>query len=203
MIDRFHIFVEGKTDKVFVEQYFYHVFGVSIPKDFVVPTNGKDNRQNATNKMKTMSANGGKNLVIFDADDDVEKRRTELLSWKEKENLDFELFLIPNDKEAGALETLLENIINPNNEPIFKCWDKYESDLGQLKIKGRTTPLTIPGKKAKIYAYLSALLGKSDDEQKLAQTEKRDYRNPLHWNLDAEYLEPLKEFLKCNIEKNE
>ena len=32
MIDRFHIFVEGKTDKVFVEQYFYHVFGVSIPK---------------------------------------------------------------------------------------------------------------------------------------------------------------------------
>ena len=87
--------------------------GVSIPKDFVVPTNGKDNRQNATNKMKTMSANGGKNLVIFDADDDVEKRRTELLSWKEKENLDFELFLIPNDKEAGALETLLENIINP------------------------------------------------------------------------------------------
>ena len=185
MIDRFHIFVEGKTDKVFVEQYFYHVFGVSIPKDFVVPTNAKDNRQN-----------GGKNLVIFDADDDVEKRRTELLSWKEKENLDFELFLIPNDKEAGALETLLENIINPNNEPIFKCWDKYESDLGQLKIKGRTTPLTVPGKKAKIYAYLSALLGKSDDEQKLAQTERRDYRNPLHWNLDAEYLEPLKEFLQ-------
>lgn len=37
--------------------------------------------------------------------------------------------------------------------------------------------------------------GKSDDEQKLAQTEKRDYRNPLHWNLDAEYLGALKEFL--------
>ena len=41
--------------------------------------------------------------------------------------------------------------------------------------------------------------GKSDDEQKLAQTEKRDYRNSLHWNLDAEYLEPLKGFLENNL----
>jgi hypothetical protein len=199
MKDKFHIIVEGKADKTFVEQYFCHIFGVSVPKDFIVPTGGKDNQQNATNRMRSMSANGGTNLVIFDADNDIEERRKELLEWKEKENLKFEMFLMPNDKEYGTLETLLENIINPNNKPIFKCWDKYEGELRQLKIKGRTEPLTVPGKKAKIYAYLSALLGKSDDEQKKAQIEKRDYTNPLHWNLDAEYLEPLKEFLKNNL----
>ena len=199
MKTRFHIIVEGIADKVFIEQFFYHVFGSPIPYGFIVPTGGKDNRQDATNKMRNMSAYGGTNLVIFDADNDIDTRRKELLTWKEKEELKFELFLIPNNKVSGALETLLENIINPNNKPIFKCWDKYEEELGQLKIQGRTKPLTVPGKKAKIFAYLSALLGKSDDEQKMAQTGKRDYTNPLHWNLDSEYLEPLKAFLNKHL----
>lgn len=208
---RFQIIVEGDADKKFFEDYYHHIFGGKAPQGSIVhPGKGsktggyqKLRSEDAIGAMRQNADLGGVNLVIFDADEDIETRRAELLAIKDEFGVEFELFLLPNDKDAGALEDMLENIINPNNEPIFKCWDKYESDLGQLIIKGRTTPLTIPGKKAKIYAYLSALLGKSDDEQKLAQTEKRDYRNPLHWNLDAEYLEPLREFLKCNIEKDE
>lgn len=30
-------------------------------------------------------------------------------------------------------------------------------------------------------------------------TKKRNYENTQHWNLDAEYLEPLKEFMDKNI----
>ena len=60
--------------------------------------------------------------------------------------------------------------------------------------------MTLPGKKAKIYAYLCALLGKSDKEQQKAQFKKRDYTDHKHWNLDAKYLEPLCKFLPRNIE---
>ena len=197
----FNIFVEGVADECFIKQYIRHVFGKEVPDERIVPLNGWGSLKTEASalRMRSMTANGGINLVIVDADNDFQARIDEIAKWQQANEVEFELFLMPNDKDTGELETLLENIINPNNEPIFKCWDKYEKELGQIKIKGRTTPLTIPGKKAKIYAYLSALLGRSDDEQKLAQIGKRDYANSHHWNLDAKYLEPLKEFLNNNL----
>ena len=52
---------------------------------------------------------GGINLVIFDADEDTESRRAELLAIKEEFGVEFELFLLPNNKDVGALEDLLES----------------------------------------------------------------------------------------------
>ena len=116
--------------------------------------------------------------------------------------MDFELFLLPNNQDAGALEDLLENIINPNNRPILDCWENYEKELIKLDIPGRTPPsLTTPAKKTKIYGYLEALLFKSQKEQ--IKEKKRDYENAQHWNLNTKYLEPLKEFLQFNMEKGE
>ena len=196
MKDRFHIIVEGVADKVFIEQYFCHVFGQAAPDGCIVKTNGKDNLQAMANQMREISANDGINLVIFDADQDVEKIRDELLLWRKNENLDFELFLIPNDKDAGALEDLLEKIINPNNRPIMECWDKYEKELVKLDIPDRTPPpLTTPAKKTKIYGYLEALLGESQSQKEQIKEKYRKYYNPLHWNLKNEYLEPLRNFL--------
>ena len=104
--------------------------------------------------------------------------------------------MLPNNKDAGALEDLLENIINPNNQPIFDCWEDYEKALVELDIPDRTPPpLTTPAKKTKIYGYLEALLGSTKDEKELIKERNRKYENVQHWNLDAEYLEPLKEFL--------
>lgn len=58
-----------------------------------------------------------------------------------------------------------------------------------------SSPLTIPAKKTKIYAYLETLLGKSKTQKKLIKDANRNYENTQHWNLDAEYLESLKDFL--------
>ena len=150
--------------------------------------------------MRSNIANGGVNLVIFDADEDFETRRKELLAYKEEYGVEFELFLLPNNKDAGELENLLENIINPNNRPIFDCWENYEQELVKLDIPGRTPPpLTTPAKKTKIYGYLEALLGESKSQKKMIKEAERKYENPLHWNLDAEYLKPLKEFLESFI----
>ena len=200
MKERFHIIVEGLADLVFFEQYYRHLFGKPAPKGFVFKTDGKDNLPKFANQMRTMSANGGINLVVFDADDDIEARRKELLAIKEQFGVEFELFLLPNDKEAGALEDMLENIINPNNKPIFECWEGYEKELVKLDIPGRTPPpLTTPAKKTKIYGYLEAYHGETKREKELIKEANRNYADPKLWNLDAEYLEALKGFLEKNL----
>lgn len=199
MKDRFLIVVEGIADETFIRQYIYHLFGQKVPDNFILRTNGKDNLKSsvAINRMRSMTDQGGINLVIFDADNNFETRRASILEWKKQNGLEFELFLLPNNQDKGELEDLLENIINPNNRPIMECWEHYEKELVTLDIPGRTPPpLTTPAKKTKIYGYLEALLFESESDKKKIKEREREYHNALHWNLDAEYLLPLKEFLE-------
>ena len=198
----FTIYVEGIADVVFVKQYIHHLWGVEVPENSIVKLDGWTNLTGAAwqQRMNTMTDNGGTNIVIIDADKDIDARRSDILKWKQDNSLEFELFLLPNDKDAGALEDLLENIINPNNKPIFECWEGYEKELVKLDIPGRTPPpLTTPAKKTKIYGYLEALLGETNSQKELIKDDKRNYENTQHWNLDAEYLEPLKDFLERNL----
>lgn len=54
-------------------------------------------------------------------------------------------------------------------------------------------------KNTKIYGYLEALLGETKSQKELIKETNRNYENSLHWNLEAEYLEPLKAFFENNI----
>jgi len=210
MMRRFQIIVEGDADKKFFEDYYHHIFGEKAPKDSITHP-GKDGDTGGYQKLKSEDAIGamrqntdlgGINLVIFDADEDAETRRKELLAIKDEYDVDFKLFLLPNDKDAGALEDLLERIINPNNQPVMDCWQTYEGELEKVRIPTKIPPtLTIPAKKTKIYAYLETLLGKSRSQKKLIKDANRNYENTQHWNLDAEYLDPLKEFLIGNMQR--
>lgn len=51
----------------------------------------------------------------------------------------------------------------------------------------------------KIYGYLEALLGETKSQKELIKEANRNYENTQHWNLVAEYLEPLKLFLNENL----
>ena len=205
---RFLIIVEGEADKKFFWDYFHHLFGEQAPKDSIIHS-GKDSDTGGYTKLKSeeilqaMRKNtnqGGVNLVIFDADENPEARRKELLAIKDEFGVEFELFLLPNNKDAGELEDMLEQIINPNNQPVMDCWRTYEGELEKVRIPTKTPPtLTIPAKKTKIYAYLETLLGKTRSQKKLIKDANRNYENAQHWNLDVEYLEPLKEFVKCHL----
>ena len=196
------LYVEGIADVVFFKQYILHCVGIIVPDEQIVNLEGWTNVKgiSALRRMRSTTDNGGTNLVILDADADFEARRNDVLDWKQRNGVDFELFLLPNNHDAGALEDLLENIINPNNHPIFDCWEHYEQELKQLDIPGRTPPpLTTPAKKTKIYGYLEALLGESKSQKELIKEVNRNYKNSQHWNLDAEYLGPLKLFLNDNL----
>lgn len=199
----FNIFVEGVADARFFKQYINHVFGEEVADERLVILKGWDNLKTEASavRMRSMSANGGVNIVIVDADKDFQTRQAEIAEWEQANEVEFELFLLPNNQDKGALEDLLENIINPNNSPIMDCWENYEKELVQLDIPGRTPPpLTTPAKKTKIYGYLEALLFDSKSQKEQIKEVNRNYENTLHWNLDAEYLEPLKEFLVENLQ---
>lgn len=198
----FNIFVEGIADVRFFKQYISHLFGETIADERLVILKGWDKLKTEASalRMRSMSANGGVNLVIVDADKDYQTRKNEIAQWGKTNNVNFELFLLPNNKDAGALEDLLENIINPNNQPVMDCWQTYEEELGKVRISTKTPPtLTIPAKKTKIYAYLETLLKDTKEQKNLIKDANRNYENTQHWNLDAEYLETLREFLKKNL----
>lgn len=198
----FNIFVEGIADVRFFKQYISHLFGETIADERLVILKGWDNLKTEASalRMRSMSANGGVNLVIVDADKDYQTRKNEIAQWGKTNNVNFELFLLPNNKDAGALEDLLENIINPDNQPVMDCWQTYEGELGKVRIPTKTPPtLTIPAKKTKIYAYLETLLKDTKDQKNLIKDANRNYENTQHWNLDAEYLVGLKKFLEKNL----
>ena len=206
MMKRFRVFVEGDADKKFLSDYYHHLFQEKAPQYSINHTgNLKGDKTGGYKKlsdeinireMRINSDQGGVNLVVFDADNDIEARRKELEAIKEQFHVEFELFLLPNDKDKGALEDLLEKIINPDNNCIFKCWENYEKELVKQEISWRTPPpLTTPAKKTKIYGYLEALLGESNSQKEKIKETNRNYENTQHWDLDTEYLEPLKEFL--------
>lgn len=201
----FTLYVEGIADKVFFKQYLQHCFGIVVPEERIVNLEGWTNIKgiSALRRMRSTTDNGGVNIALLDADNDFDARRKDILNWKQEHSVEFELFLLPNNQDAGALEDLLEHIINPNNQSIFDCWQHYEDELVQQEIPGRTPPpLTTPAKKTKIYGYLEALLGEKKSQKELIKEANRNYENTQHWNLNSEYLEPLKNDLMKYISDN-
>jgi len=201
------LFVEGVADKKFLHDYLRHLIpDFKVSDGMIVDSGGwtsidsqKHKGESIRNQMNINTANGGLNLVIFDADKNYSDRMTVIQTWKSTYNLEFELFLLPNNNDSGDLETLLELIINKTNQPIFNCWADYEHCLAQRASKSIGKPLTLPAKKSKIYGYLEALMGETKNEKKQIKERERNYLNAEHWNLNATALLPLKNFLLQNI----
>lgn len=206
MKDLYRIFVEGDADKRFIAQLLESIFNENIPSGNIIPTHGYtnliavDKERTFINEMQRTTADGGINLVVFDADSNCETRRRELSDWERRSKVNFELFLFPNNSNSGELEDLLRQIINPVNQPVMECWDKYEDSLKAINLPWKNDiPLTIPAKKTRIYAYLEALLGSSRSEKEKIKEAKRDYLNKNHWDLNAQALHNLIDFLESNL----
>ena len=84
MMKRFRIFVEGDADKKFLCDYYHHLFHDKAPKNSIIHTGELEEKTGGYKKltnevnireMHINSDQGGINLVIFDADEDIEARR--------------------------------------------------------------------------------------------------------------------------------
>lgn len=188
-----NIFVEGKSDIKFIQDYLGFIkYNVEL-FNFIQVGGGVENLHMRVNEFHRNTVEGGINLIIFDSDDNFESKKADLLSFRSKYFLRFEFFLLPNNSDSGNLETLLENIINPENQVLIRCFNKYHDCIDK---EGR---FQVPTSKSKIYAYLEALLPKSKSKE--LQYEFRDYKNQDYWNLNSDYLQPLKSFIESYVKK--
>ncbi len=144
------IFVEGPSDKVFLEVYLYFLEDLPIKNFKVQNIKGKDNLSKRLLEIEKYD----KTLIIFDADKDYESNQKEILKVvsKTKQTISEEqIFLFPNNQDDGDLETLLLEIAK--HDEFLKCFEGY---LECIKSKEHYKPIK-DIRKNKLYAYLEEL----------------------------------------------
>ena len=155
----------------------------------------EDRLQKAKPNFEKAPDRGGINLVVFDADTNPAARREEIERVARVLGLTFETFLLPNDTAPGALEAMLCQCVPTDNQVVLACFDGFKECV---RTHGRPDrPFHLPLDKSKVFAYLEAVIPHSKRE--LMQDGKRDYLNPDHWNLEAAYLQPLRDFLTRHL----
>ncbi|MGN8467144.1 DUF3226 domain-containing protein [Helicobacter pylori] len=192
------IFVEGPSDKVFLEVYLYFLEDFPIKNFKVKDVKGKDNLSKRLLEIEKYD----KTLIIFDANKDYESNKKEILTVvsKRKQTISEEqIFLFPNNQDDGNLETLLLKIAK--HDEFLKCFEGY---LECIKSKEYYKPIKNI-RKNMLYAYLEALglenLTKTnidvfDSKGKIKEKYKEEYeklKEVIDFNSNS--LIPLKNFL--------
>ncbi|MDA3055888.1 MULTISPECIES: DUF3226 domain-containing protein [unclassified Campylobacter] len=176
------IFVEGESDKIFIKFYLEHL---NINDNYKITVVGEEDKKGGkdniihTNEIEKIE---DKFLVIFDADDDLEAAKDNIKEQISNinSNAQYEIFLFPNNKDNGNLETLYVKIAT--NTKFIECFEKYKKCINQQL-----------SNKSKIYAYLEAC-GLKTNYEKIKLDELRNA-----FNFEDDYLKPLKEFLEKNL----
>ncbi len=210
------IFVEGPSDKVFLEVYLYFLEDLPIKNFKVKDVKGKDNLSKRLLEIEKYD----KTLIIFDADKDYESNKKEILKVvsKTKQTISEEqIFLFPNNQDDGDLETLLLEIAK--HDEFLKCFEGY---LECFKSKEHYKPIK-KIRKNMLYAYLEAFeLQKFfqykwdtnnkkneeniiiDDKGKIKEKHKEEYEKLKEViDFNSKSLIPLKNFLGQFAENNQ
>lgn len=198
-----HSLAKGKkttNEQDFIKTFIMRHFPQAKPDiDFeILGTGGKDKIGNMAPTFKDNTISGGTNIVIFDADSPqneggLSKRRIELLKQKEFYEIEFELFLWPNNHADGDFETLLLNLTQPKHHGLIDCYRRYEKGIKKLN-KKRVRYMT-QGRKGCIYNYIASMK-KSRTENERFKQGCWNFNNPEYWNLENEHVQPLARFLE-------
>lgn len=188
------IVVEGHTDKDFIKLYAKHL-GLELDEKDVQIT-GKEGKEGG--KYNLSNVEGLKQaivdkrvLIIFDADNNYKKSLHDIYIQLDKLGVDkakYEIFLMPNNKDTGNLEILLEKIAK--EKCILKCFDRYVSCIENVMQKNKN--IKTPAKKSKVFAYLSSFGFKNGIE--------KFQLNEDIFDLNHSDLTSLKNFLKAHDE---
>lgn len=172
--------------------------GYNISSNKVEFVDGYKNLVNVIPTIKARCAEGGKVVIIFDADSlgnngGYETRKKEIEEVLGENNAQAELFLFPNNEEDGDFETLLEHLIQKEKHAqMLDCYADYETCLGNDYVH--------PNLKGKIFTYISAMKMSSSKRRKLGNGEWM-FDNAEYWSLESDYLKPLKAFLQQHCSK--
>ncbi|MCX2716349.1 hypothetical protein OQH61_01160 [Helicobacter sp. MIT 21-1697] len=179
--------VEGKSDKVFLEQYIHYK---NFPSEYEIIVNNSNQLQNANlQKIKKALDNNYRVCIIFDADLDYNQTRQEIenkiIGLEDKNKV--KIFLFPDNKSKGNLETLLVQIAK--YKEIIECFEKY---VECIKSQSKEFADNI-NKKSKMYAYREA----SGLEKIIKSNEYTMHENIFsqYFNFNSSYLQPLHSFI--------
>ena len=183
----YSVYIEGDADKKFIQDLISCIFGKELVHVQYYKLDGFTNLPSYKNTIRATLDLGGKNIFIVDADDDLKDKEDKIHEIDEEASC----FFIPNNEDSGCLEDLLNRIIAEKHAIVFECFERYQKCLDT------NGDYCLPNNKAKIYAYCEAILG---GKSKKIKERERDYLDMELWDLSNDYLIPLKEFIKLEIE---
>lgn len=173
--------------------------GVDSDSYEIIPLDGKDTLHLAKNQFLQNTAEGGRNLIVFDADSEenfggYSRRKQELLSQLNQLNISAELFLWPNDQDDGDFETLLESVARKDlHQKFFDCFNDYEACLGKEYKR--------PNRKGKLHTYISSMKLSNRQRRTIGSGDWLFEDNTL-WNLESPTLSQIKEFFFSHFKVN-
>lgn len=194
------IFIEAKhentSESVFLSTLL-KVLGKSKDDFELVHVDGKDNLKNLKVKFIENTLEGGRNLIVFDADTKdtncgFDSTRKKILSTFSDEVVIDGLFLYPNNHDDGIFENLLEKLMQiETHKEFFDCFGDYEKCLGDKYMS--------PDLKGKLHTYMSAQKDLTKRQRNGLGSGKWLFDDPRFWNLKSEALNPLCIFLNSNV----
>lgn len=189
------IFIESKNSQTpeynFINTLL-NVFDYDILQYEIVPLNGKDTLHLAKNQFIQNTAEGGINLIIFDADNSANgggynKRKNELSTKLSELGIIADIYLWPDNHNDGDFETMLESIARKDlHEHFFACYNDYELCLGDKYL--------CPNRKGKLHTYVTAMKLSNNQRRKIGSGHWL-FEDSKLWNLNSPLLDSLKKFL--------
>lgn len=188
------VVVEGKSDKDFLSQYALY----KKLKFDVINNDGNILKSAIIKQISDAIASKTRVYIVFDADksyaNTLNRLRNELGTLANK----VDIFLFPNNKDSGELETLLIDIAR---QPQFiECFDNYVECVKSKDIDNINAVDNI-NKKSKMFAYrevsgLEKFLKKlkDDDKTPINFLETNEIFSK-YFDFDSPKLEPLRKFL--------
>lgn len=106
------------------------------------------------------------------------------------EGTDISYFLVPNNRDDGNLETLLNEIVSNNGLPYYRCLQEFTTCLANLESDQVPPKLSEEHwEKTKLKWYAFNMDGSN------SRNPARNYLDSDLWDLNASSLNPLREFL--------
>lgn len=188
------VVVEGKSDKDFLNQYALY----KKLKFDIINNDGNILKPIIIEEISSTIASKTRVCIVFDADksytNTLDRLRDELENLANR----VDIFLFPNNKDSGELETLLIDIAR---QPQFiECFDNYVECVKSKDIDNTNVVDNI-NKKSKMFAYrevsgLEKYIKKLKDDDKTPRNflETNEIFNQ-YFDFDSPKLEPLRKFL--------
>lgn len=148
-----------------------------------------------------------RNLIIFDADTpDLHPRGGQVARREavieQMAGLDPQayLFLLPDNTRDGNLETLLLDLVQPPHDQVMACFDHYDNCLAHYTTPAGERLYHIPSAKRRVYDYVNVLpLTQPERVRHEEQNGQKIFDNPHWWNLTADAIKPLRQFLLDHV----